>query len=143
MPKFLVIDDSPIVRQLIAYALSKIEGAEIVEASDGLDALRKMMEDSFDLIMADINMPMMDGLKLVYLLRKSPSVRKIPIVFVTTEGSEADRDKGLQLGAAAYIAKPIYGPKLRQVVRELLGRPRDSEVKPALQPEIRDQTQKV
>lgn len=143
MPKFLVIDDSPIVRQLVAYALSKIPGAEVVEAGDGLDALRKMMENRFDLILADINMPMMDGLKLVYLLRKSPSIRKIPIVFVTTEGSEADRDQGLQLGAAAYIAKPIYGPKLRQVVRELLERSKAASESEDQRARQKDQAQKA
>lgn len=120
MPKFLVIDDSPLVRSLVAIALGRLDEAEVVEAGDGVDALRKMLAERFDLILADINMPLMDGLKLVYLVRKSPAMQNVPIVFITTEGAAVDRERGMALGADAYLSKPIYGPKLREVVTELL-----------------------
>jgi len=122
MPKFLVIDDSPLVRSLVSIALSRISDAEVTEASDGVDALKKMLAERYDMILADINMPLMDGLKLVYLVRKSPAMKNVPIVFITTEGTDVDRERGMALGADAYIPKPIYGPKLREVVNSLLTR---------------------
>jgi len=120
MPNFLVVEDSPIMRKVIAHALKGIKDAHVVEAADGVDGLKKMLVGRFDLILIDINMPLMDGLKLVYLVRKSAAMKDIPIVFVTTEGSEVDRDRGMRLGANAYITKPIYGPRLREVVLKLL-----------------------
>ncbi len=122
MPKFLVIDDSPLVRSLVSIALGRIPGAEVIEACDGVDALKKMLAQRFDMILADINMPLMDGLKLVYLVRKSPTMKSVPIVFITTEGTDIDRERGIALGADAYLCKPIYGPKLREVVNSLLSK---------------------
>ena len=117
---FLVVEDSPTMRQLISFSLKRIKGAKIVEATDGVDALKKLSEQSFHLIVADINMPLMDGLKLLSIVRKEPSYSHIPVIIVTTEGADADRDKGLQLGANAYIPKPIQTNALLKTVRELL-----------------------
>lgn len=117
---FLVVEDSPTMRQLVSFSLKRIKGAKIVEATDGVDALKKLSEQSFHLIVADINMPLMDGLKLLSIVRKEPSYRHIPVIIVTTEGADADRDKGLQLGANAYIPKPIQTNALLKTVRELL-----------------------
>ena len=118
--RFLVVEDSPTMRQLITFSLKRIPGAKIVEASDGVDALKKLKEERFDLIVSDINMPLMDGLKLVSMIRNDPANQSIPIIIVTTEGSQADRDKGLALGANAYLSKPIQTNELLKVVKELL-----------------------
>ncbi len=118
--RFLVVEDSPTMRQLITFSLKRIPNAKIVEASDGVDALKKLKEDRFDLIVSDINMPLMDGLKLVSMIRSDPSYRSTPIVIVTTEGSQTDREKGLALGANAYLSKPIQTNELLKIVRELL-----------------------
>jgi two-component system chemotaxis response regulator CheY len=117
---FLIVEDSPTMRQLISFSLKRIQNAKIVEASDGVDALKKLSEGKFHLIIADINMPMMDGLKLLSIIRKDPQYNNVPVIIVTTEGAEADRDKGMKLGANAYLSKPIQTNDLVKTVRELL-----------------------
>ena len=116
----LVVEDSPTMRQLIAFTLRRLEGCRILEAVDGVDALKKMTTDRVDLVITDINMPMMDGLKLVSHIRGNPRTKKLPIVIVTTEGADADRKRGLALGADAYIAKPIQPSDLLKTVTTLL-----------------------
>ncbi|MDC4205659.1 MAG: response regulator [Candidatus Manganitrophus sp.] len=118
--RFLVVEDSPTMRQLITFSLKRIPNSKIVEASDGVDALKKLKENQFDLIVSDINMPLMDGLKLVSMIRNDPAYRSTPIVIVTTEGSQTDREKGLALGANAYLSKPIQTNELLKIVRDLL-----------------------
>jgi two-component system chemotaxis response regulator CheY len=118
---FLVVEDSPTMRQLISFALKRIPGSKIVEASDGIDALKKLSAQKFDVILTDINMPIMDGLKLVSMVRNDPAHKTIPIIIITTEGAEEDRKRGLALGANAYIAKPIQTADLLSVVNEILG----------------------
>lgn len=117
---FLVVDDSPTMRQLISFTLKRFKGCKIVEAVDGVDALKKLQETSIDIILADINMPVMDGLKLVSLVRSNPKIKHLPVVIITTEGAEEDRQRGLALGANAYVAKPIQSSHLLKVISEVL-----------------------
>lgn len=117
---FLVVDDSPTMRQLISFSLKRFKGCKIIEAVDGVDALKKLQEATVDMILADINMPVMDGLKLVSLVRQNPKIKHLPVVIITTEGAEEDRQRGLALGANAYIAKPIQSAHLLKVISELL-----------------------
>jgi len=116
----LVVEDSPTMRQLIIFALKRIRGLNIVEATDGMDGLKKLSENKFDLILTDINMPVMDGLKLVSLLRKDPASKDIPVVVITTEGANEDRERALALGANEYIPKPIQTTKILDVARRFL-----------------------
>ena len=118
---FLVVEDSPTMRQLISFALKRISGSKIVEANDGIDALKKLSTQKFDIILTDINMPIMDGLKLVSMVRNDPSHKAIPIIIITTEGADEDRKRGLALGANAYIPKPIQTAELLSVVNGILG----------------------
>ena len=118
--KVLVVEDSPTMRQLIVFALKRIRGFQIVEANDGVDGLKKLSGDKFDLILTDINMPIMDGLKLVSLIRNDPQYKDVPVVVITTEGAQEDRDRALALGANEYITKPIQTAKIIDVVRSLL-----------------------
>jgi len=119
--KFLIVEDSPTMRQLIAFSLKRFQNVEIIEAVDGLDALRKLAgPEKIDLILTDINMPVMDGLKLVSMVRHNASLKNIPIIIITTEGAEEDRERGLALGANAYIAKPIQSSHLIKTISELL-----------------------
>jgi two-component system chemotaxis response regulator CheY len=117
---FLVVEDSPTMRQLITFALKRIPGSKIVEANDGIDALKKLSSQKFDIILTDINMPIMDGLKLVSMVRNDPVHKAIPIIIITTEGADEDRKRGLALGANAYIAKPIQTADLLSVVNEII-----------------------
>lgn len=120
MKRILVVDDSVTMRQLIKMVLVKHVACQIVEAQDGLDALGKFKDGVFDLVVTDINMPRMDGLGLVSALRETLKTA-VPIVIVTTKGAEADRDRGLALGANAYMTKPINGAQVVKTVSELLG----------------------
>ncbi len=121
MPNILVVEDSPTMRQLISFALKRVPGSKVVEATDGVDALKKLAQDKFDVILADINMPVMDGLKLTGLLRNDPQYREIPIIIITTEGAEEDKKRALSLGASAYLSKPIQTQELLRLVKGYLG----------------------
>jgi two-component system chemotaxis response regulator CheY len=93
---------------------------EIVEAQDGMDGLRKVSSDSYDLALIDINMPVMEGLKLISLIRGEASLQDIPIVVITTEGANEDRERAMSLGANEYLAKPIQANRVLAVARGLL-----------------------
>ncbi len=116
----LVVEDSPMMRQLLVFALSRVKNLKVTEADDGVDGLRKLAASKFDLILTDINMPIMDGLKLVKRVRSDPMHKDTPIIIITTEGSTEDRSRALQLGANAYITKPIQAPQVIAKVKELL-----------------------
>lgn len=109
------------MRQLIVFALSRVKQLKVTEADDGLDGLKKLAAGRFDIILTDINMPIMDGLKLVKRVRTDPTHKDVPIVIITTESAEEDRQRALSLGANAYITKPIQAPQVIAKVRELLG----------------------
>jgi two-component system chemotaxis response regulator CheY len=117
----LVVEDSPTMRQLLVSALGQMGELRIIEAEDGVDGLKKMREHQIDILITDINMPMMDGLKLVGMVRKDPKHRDIPIIIVTTEGAREDRDRGLSLGADAYLVKPVKPSEVVATVGDLLG----------------------
>ncbi len=122
--RFLIVEDSPTMRQLISFSLKRFKGCKIVEAVDGVDALKKLQTEEVDMILTDINMPVMDGLKLVTLVKQNPKLRELPIVIITTEGAQEDRDRGLALGADAYISKPIQSSHLLKVITDLLEKKR-------------------
>ncbi len=119
----LVVEDSPPMRKMMVFALSRIRELTVVEADDGVDALRRIAGQRFDIIITDINMPILDGLKLVKRLRADPFYKDIPIVIITTEGAEEDRQRALSLGANAYVTKPIQAQQVIGMVREILGLP--------------------
>ena len=116
----LVVEDSPMMRQLVVFALGRISNLTVTEADDGVDGLRKLAAGKFDIILTDINMPIMDGLKLVKRVRSDEALKGIPIIIITTEGAEEDRQRALALGANAYITKPIQAPQVIAKVKELL-----------------------
>ena len=108
------------MRQLLVFALARVKQLKVTEADDGVDGLKKLATGKFDIILTDINMPIMDGLKLVKRVRTDPVHKLTPIVVITTEGSQEDRDRAMQLGANAYITKPIQAPQVIAKVKELL-----------------------
>ncbi|HFE45882.1 MAG TPA: response regulator [Nannocystis exedens] len=116
----LVVDDSPPMRKMIVFALSRLPGLDLVEADDGVDALRKLAGATFDLIITDLNMPILDGLKLVKRLRADKRYERVPIIIITTEGAAEDRQRALALGANAYITKPIRAREVIKLVRQIL-----------------------
>lgn len=108
------------MRQLLVFALARIKGLKVTEAEDGVDGLRKLAAQRFDLVITDINMPIMDGLKLVKRIRSDEVHKDTPIIVITTEGSQEDRQRAMSLGATAYITKPIQAPQVIAQVNALL-----------------------
>jgi two-component system chemotaxis response regulator CheY len=118
--RILIVEDSPTMRQLLVFALRRLKNVEIVEAQDGMDGLRKVSSDHFDIALIDINMPVMDGLKLIRLMRSEETLKEIPIVVITTEGASEDRERALDLGANEYLTKPIQANRVLSVVKDLM-----------------------
>jgi two-component system chemotaxis response regulator CheY len=122
--RILIVEDSATMRSLLASTLEELDvPVKITEASSGFEALRFLPREQYDLVVTDINMPDINGLELVSFVKNNEKYRGIPLVIVSTEGSERDRDKGLGLGADAYLVKPFDPDALRQVARDLLARP--------------------
>lgn len=121
--KILVVEDSPSMR---AYLTTMIEGEtedaglEIVEASSGFEALKTLPHHTFDAILTDINMPDINGLELVSFLKNHPVYRTIPVMVISTEGSEEDRKRAAALGAEEYLVKPFPPELLFEKLRKLL-----------------------
>ena len=123
MQRILIVEDSPTMRALLVSALEDLEGPlKISEVESGFEALRQLPRESYDLILTDINMPDINGLELVSFVKTNSAYRSIPLIIVSTEGSERDRDKGMSLGADAYLVKPFDPEDLCQIARELLSR---------------------
>ena len=123
MQHILIVEDSPTMRALLTTALEDLGmPVKVTEAESGFEALRSLPRESFDLIVTDINMPDINGLELVSFVRGNAAYSAIPLIIVSTEGSERDRDKGVGLGADAYLVKPFEPDDLKVVARELLTR---------------------
>lgn len=118
--RILIVEDSPTMRQLLAFALRRLKNVEIVEAQDGMDGLRKVTNDHFDLALVDINMPVMDGLKLISLIRGEEKLESMPVCVITTEGAKEDRERAIALGADEYMTKPIQANAVLALTKRLL-----------------------
>ena len=118
--QILIVEDSPTMRQLLVFAVRRLKNVNIVEATDGMDGLRKVSSDHFDLALIDINMPVMDGLKLISMIRADQALNRLPVVVITTEGASEDRERAMELGANEYLTKPIQANRVLAVARELL-----------------------
>ena len=123
MQRILIVEDSATMRALLVSALDEMPTpVKITETESGFEALRILPRERFDLILTDINMADINGLELVSFVKSNETYRSIPLVIVSTEGSDRDRDKGLSLGADAYLAKPFDPEELRQIAQDLLSR---------------------
>lgn len=118
--RILVIDDSPSVRKMVEFTL-KSKDFQVASAEDGQEALELMAEEQeFDAIILDINMPRMNGLEFLQELRPNGANASIPVIMLTTEGQEADKDRAMGLGATAYIVKPFTPTQLLGLVTQML-----------------------
>jgi two-component system chemotaxis response regulator CheY len=118
--RILIVEDSPTMRQLLSYAMRRRKDIEVGEAQDGMDGLRKLSEGDFSLALVDISMPVMDGLKLIQMIRADATMQQLPIAVVTTEGAKEDRERALALGANAYLTKPVQAQRVLETVEKLL-----------------------
>jgi len=116
----LTVDDSASVRMMVAFTLRK-EGFEVSEAADGVEALRVLREGGVDLVIADINMPNMNGFDLLRAIRSDDSLRYLPVVVLTTDGQEEKKEEGRRAGATGWIVKPFRPDQLVGVVKRVLG----------------------
>ncbi len=120
----LVVDDSATFRQLLCMSLMRVDGISeknITQAADGEEALNKVRDGKFDLVLTDIRMPRMDGLEFVKRVRTELQQSDLPIIIISTKGSEAEIEEGIAMGASGYLSKPISMPQLRELVTNFLG----------------------
>src|SRR3954463_6746764 len=116
MRRILLVEDSVATRSFVRSALEtggRFGPYEVVEASSGFDALRLLPRGPYDLVITDINMPDINGLELISFIRKSELHRATPVLIISTQSSERDRERGLSLGANGYIVKPFTPEVLR------------------------------
>lgn len=118
--KILIVDDSATMTMSLKSGL-EMSGFSVMTASDGVQALTALKAGPKpDLIITDINMPNMGGLELIKNVKALPGFRFVPILTLTTEGDATKRDEGKRLGATGWLIKPIKGPELVQVIRQVL-----------------------
>jgi two-component system chemotaxis response regulator CheY len=120
--KALIVDDSSVMRKIVERSLRQagIELSEVVEAANGIEGLAALGRTKVDLILSDINMPVMDGLEFVRQLQAVPEAKNIPVVMITTEGSESNVMQALSLGAKGYIRKPFTPDQVKEYVLPVL-----------------------
>lgn len=115
----LVVDDSASLRQVVSIAL-KGAGYDVVEASDGKDALGKLDGRKVHLVISDVNMPNMDGITFVKEMKKLPGYKFTPVVMLTTENQEAKKAEGQAAGAKAWMVKPFAPAQMLNAVSKLI-----------------------
>jgi two-component system, chemotaxis family, chemotaxis protein CheY len=119
LKKVLIVDDSVSMRQMVSFTLRE-GGFEVIEAEHGQDALDKLQGASVDLVITDLNMPVMDGITLIQNLRNQPGMKTKPILMLTTEGLAGKKEQGKAAGATGWIVKPFDPEKLLQTVAKVL-----------------------
>jgi len=121
--RVLIVDDSSVMRKIVERSLRQagIEVGEVLEASNGAEALAEVQKSAFDLILSDINMPAMDGLEFLRNLSNIESAKGVPVVMITTEGSEARVVEALSVGARGYIRKPFTPEQVKERIAPLVG----------------------
>jgi two-component system, chemotaxis family, chemotaxis protein CheY len=120
--KILIAEDSATMRSLIVSTIAALGEFTIVEAANGFEALRILPREKVDLVITDINMPDINGLELVSFIKNNPLYRTTPLLIISTEGSDRDREKGLSLGADAYLVKPFDPRQLQELIRRYLAK---------------------
>jgi len=120
--KVLIVDDSALVLHMQHIFLSRYAGARLIDARNGAEALDKLAaEPDVDLILLDINMPVMNGLELLRNLSETPRFAAIPVIVVSTDGRDDDVAMALKMGARGYLKKPLDGPALHRLIEATTG----------------------
>jgi len=119
----LIVDDSSVMRKIVERSLRQagIDLIQVLEAGNGAEALSVLQQNSVDIILCDINMPVMDGLEFIKQLPTIESAKSVPVVMITTEGSESHVVQALSCGARGYIRKPFTPDQVREHVVPVLG----------------------
>lgn len=114
--RVLIVDDSSAMRAFVRAALEEDGSVDVVESTSGFEALRILPRESFDVVIVDVNMPDINGLELVSFLRKTPQHKNTPVIIISTEASSRDQERGIALGANAFLSKPFEPEELRALV---------------------------
>ena len=117
--KILVVDDDKTTRKILGIYL-KSKGYKVEYAENGLEAMEKLGTESINLVMTDLNMPYMDGLELTRAIRASDDLKHVPILMVTTEADEEEKQKALAAGANGYLVKPVSAEMVSKNIRNIL-----------------------
>jgi two-component system chemotaxis response regulator CheY len=118
--KILAVDDSALIHQMYKLFLSRYKNCKLISAMNGLEALDKLgQEEGIDLILLDINMPVMNGLEFLQRLQKEPAYQAIPVIIISTEGKEEDTIRGLKMGAKGYVKKPFQASELHGLIEKI------------------------
>jgi len=121
--KILIVDDSKLIHSMYRLVLKRYEGCIIIDAMNGLEALEALSrENDFDLILLDINMPVMNGLQFMEKIRGGNLYSHIPIIVISTEGKEEDTLRALKLGAKGYVVKPFQPYLLYELIEKITGK---------------------
>lgn len=120
MTTILAVDDSASMRQMVTFTL-KGAGYDVLEASDGVEALQVAQKGSVDLVLSDVNMPNMDGITLIKELRNLDNYKYTPMLMLTTESGDDKKSEGKQAGATGWIVKPFNPEQLLKVIQKVLG----------------------
>lgn len=115
----MIIDDSATLRQVVAVTLKKA-GYEVIEATDGKDALNKLTGQKVNLIICDVNMPNMDGITFLKEIKNKPNYKFTPIIMLTTESQEAKKQEGRAAGAKAWVVKPFKPEQMLAAIEKLV-----------------------
>jgi two-component system chemotaxis response regulator CheY len=118
--KIMTVEDSTSLREMISFVL-KEAGYDVMQAKDGQDALAQLNGLSVDMVITDLNMPLMNGIDLTRSLRSNPTYKFIPIVFLTTESQVQKKEAAKEAGATGWIVKPFKPEQLLKVVKKVLG----------------------
>ncbi|MCX7278381.1 MAG: response regulator [Burkholderiales bacterium] len=119
MYSILAVDDSPSMRKMVSFTLTGA-GYQVIEAVDGQDAFEKAQSHTIDLVLADQNMPRLDGIGLTRLLREHPKFKTIPILILTTESSDQMKQAGRSAGATGWLVKPFDPTRLIEVIQKVI-----------------------
>jgi two-component system, chemotaxis family, chemotaxis protein CheY len=121
--KVLIVEDSKATREFLCAVVEGLGDVEPHAVATGFEALKILPRHKFALIVTDINMPDINGLELINFVKKNPNYKDTPLIVVTTEGRDSDRQKGLALGASAYLVKPFEKAELEALLRQFLNLP--------------------
>lgn len=112
----LIVDDSAAIRKILQRVLRQTEVplGEILEAGDGVEALSLLKTQQVGLVLSDVNMPNMDGLQLLAEIRNTESLKTVPVLMITTEGSQTKVMEALNLGASGYVRKPFTAEQIKE-----------------------------
>jgi two-component system chemotaxis response regulator CheY len=124
--RVLIVEDSPAMRELLSFAVRRFHGVVIDEAEDGVDALKALKTSQtqpYDVVLLDINMPVMDGMKLLGRLRDDPAFARTTVCVITTDESAETETRARALGAKYFVRKPVNRRHIERILAEVFGAP--------------------